>query len=408
MIRIPLLTLASCAALALCSLPARAGSDFSVTMLEFHGKIPGVEKPTNTDIVMPFVLGTDPRVEANINDALFTGQLEVAAPRHPGKFLSEADGIKIDGLASQAFTTLRNDERILSIEFTGEGCGAYCEGFTTHYNFDLQTGRQLSLDDLVTARGQQAIARKLAEAKRDAYRTMIDKLNAELKQERASKVKTERDMGDETQERIDFNKDCLDRANSALAELGKTKDAPLAYYADFALGADKFILQLGRCSNHAMRAIDDVGELSFELTYAELRPHLTSYGLGLLFKDARPQVPGSDIPLLCTLFKDNKAQSPCGIYGIFLHGTMDGKTAITMRLFKNANNEVNGAYYYDKYRQLIRLNGHEQGGKLELAEELKTLPGSETQTAALHLSVTGNHVQGKWVGKSEHQIDLAP
>lgn len=381
---LPLLSLIA-SSLLLTAAPARAGADLSVIELEFHGKIPGMNQPKPDEIVAPFVVAPDARLAENINDQLYIDLFQAPAPARPGKFLSEADGIVITGLAHLNFAVARNDDHILALAYDGEACGAYCEGYQDYVNFDLGSGRKIALDDLITQRGQRTIMRKMRELQRDMYRDSVAALTKQFNEEQGKPDAL--DLG--TQDRLTLNKDCLNQALDALTALDKTKEPVKLGDYHFSLAAEQFTIPLGRCSNHAMRALDDVGDIDFVLSYADLKPHLTSYGKYLLFNEAAP--PAQITP-----------------YGQMLHGQMDGKTPIAMLLYKGALNAVSGVYYYEKYRKLITLNGREQSGFIELNESMPEVIGQRQEQATMHLNINGNRLSGKWIGKSLHQVDLAP
>ncbi len=44
-------------------------------------------------------------------------------------------------------------ENLLVMEVTAEWCGAYCEGSTEHYHYDLRDGSRVRFDSLFTAEG---------------------------------------------------------------------------------------------------------------------------------------------------------------------------------------------------------------------------------------------------------------
>ena len=75
---------------------------------------------------------------------------------------------------SQQFTVSRSDDRILTIAFDREGCGAYCENYNTYYSFDLLDGSVLTSTNLFTNTGMQALRVRLRQEQIASYQRQID------------------------------------------------------------------------------------------------------------------------------------------------------------------------------------------------------------------------------------------
>jgi hypothetical protein len=135
-----------------------------------------------------------------------------------------------------------------------------------------------------------------------------------------------------------------------------------------------------------MRALDDVGDVTLALSYPALGPDLTSYGKALLLNQGPAKPAG-------------------GIYGQLLRGQMGGNMAVTMLLNKESDNSVGGVYFYDKYRKPIKLSGWEKGDALELNEGA----GADGQEkATMRLTISGQQIKGRWIGKKEFAVELTP
>lgn len=362
---------------------AQAAPDVSVRSLLFQGKNERGDTPA---ISMPFVTMNDQKVAAKINDYLFIRQIGVLAPKQPGKFFSAAGGDRIAGMASLEYTVSRNDGRVLTIAFAGEGCGAYCEDYNTFYSFDIKTGRMLGADDLFTVPGMRSLAQKLSKERQSQYRQQLISLRKELKAAQKERKPKNQDAIDDLNNRIALNADCLGEGSDSAGT--PAADLSLSTFRNYMseLAGQAFNLTAGRCSNHAMRALDDVGEVTLTLPYAELKPYLTGYGKALLLGE------GSGVP-------------KSGVYGQLLHGQMGGKIAITMLLHKESDNSVGGVYFYDKYRKPINVSGGETGDTIALTED--AAEGS-TGKATMHLAISGDRLQGQWSGKTELHVELAP
>lgn len=93
--------------------------------------------------------------------------------------------LSTDGTESQQFTVSRNDGRLLTIAFDSEGCGAYCENYSTYYSFDLQDGTVLTAANLFTPAGLQTLTVRLRQEQITRYTQQLATLGKELKAARA-------------------------------------------------------------------------------------------------------------------------------------------------------------------------------------------------------------------------------
>ncbi|HEY8876297.1 MAG TPA: hypothetical protein VIN03_01965 [Roseateles sp.] len=314
-------------------------------------------------VKMPFVEPASP-VAARINEALYLA-LGMVAPQKPGaSFTPPAEQLP-HGTASQDFNVARNDGRLLVIVLSAEGCGAYCENYDTAYNFDARTGWLIGLQDLVQPAALEALGRRIAKESRRRYAEQIKTLRQELAAARKRKAKA--DDIEDLEQRIELNQGCLG------GEGGLRNAADVVRYAGLSLAAPGLTLTVGRCSNHAMRALDDVGEIIVTVPPAELKPLLTAYGRAVVIDEG-------------------EAGPPAQPFGQLLRGKV-GQAAITLRLERPyADGSVSGHYYYDRYRKLIPLSGKREGDTLTLTE---TIDG---QQASFRLTLRGTTLSGQWQG----------
>lgn len=96
--------------------------------------------------------------------------------------------------------------RWLSLDFSGEACGAYCEEFTHTRVFDLRDGRQLSLGDLLTVKGFTDVGRRVDAQRQRAYRQQLRLLQVAQKN-----AKGLQDSETDDADRLALNKACLKR-----------------------------------------------------------------------------------------------------------------------------------------------------------------------------------------------------
>jgi hypothetical protein len=363
---------------------ASAAAPVQVETLHFRGKLPDGQAVAGARIAMPRVRMADASIAAKINDRLFIDVLGAMAPPRPDKTFTPADGVDVSGIAEQKFSVVRNDGRILSVDFAAEGCGAYCEGYTRSYAFDVSSGRFLGADDLFTRDGMRELARRVVAERIRRYRREIAKLNRSL---RALEKRGEKEAGElsDLKDRIALNENCIEMIETDAA----SKSTPPVYsrfeLMRYRVAPTTLEVTAERCSNHASRALDDVGDVTLRFAYPELRPYLTPYARGLLLNEP-PATPTG------------------GFYGQLLRGRLGGDIAITMLLRPWDGGSVSGVYFYDRVRKPIRLSGSVQDMVLTLTEE----EGGGEPKARLVLSVKSDRIVGSWEGARTYPVELAP
>ncbi len=364
-----------------CASLAQAADAVSVTSLTFVGKNGQGETLGPDELKMPLVHMANAKVAAKINDRLFFERFEVMAPEKPGKVLSAADHIVLDSIHGQDFSVTLDSPRVLTIAFDAEGCGAYCENYASYYSFDTRNGHLVTVDELLTPAGMRAVDTRMQKERVAKYKAQLAQLRTDLKASRKKRApKTKVDLSD-LEERIAMNEDCL--ATAAAKDQAPATE-PLTFYA-VELVDKAFHVYRSRCSNHASRALDDVGDVMLAMPYSEMRPYLTSYAKALLLNE------GDTLPV----------NSP---YGQMLRGSLGGSTAVTMLLYKPTDNALSGVYFYDKHRTPIRIQGTVHGNDLELTE----CDDKGIEVAKIKLANAAGHLQGHWTGKKEFSLELNP
>ncbi len=356
-----------CVLIATCS--QALAQDLSYQSMQFKGKSRNGDAAT-AELTMPFFTSTKAEVAANINDKLFITQFEVLAPLRWKPFFSEADKENVIGIENQIFSVSRLDSKITTVDFDTEYCGAYCESSNSFYNFETQTGRFITLSDLVTRTGAQELLQRLKTESIRLYREQLRKLKIELKSLSAKKSKIQNENIADIEDRIALNTQCL----SGISPNN-------LHYLRYKLLEKELMIISGRCSNHALRALDDVGEVSVKLTYDSLRTHLSPYGKYLLLNEG-----------------ESKSTA---VIGQVLRGKL-GNNPIAMVIQNDTKDTVSALYFYEKYRKAIRLFGTEQNGQLELSEKDD---GGQEQ-AKFQLKISDNTLVGHWIGKTKLKVEL--
>lgn len=357
---------------------AQAGDKVTVRSLAITGKSVEGDAVGPADIKMPVVQMADAKVAAKINDQLFIGQLDVMAPEKPGSAVVYAGG---DGTKAIDFSVALDSQRVLTIAFDSEGCGAYCENYSTYYSFDTRNGHLVTVDELLTPAGMRTLAARMHKERIAQYKKQLALLRTELKAAaKKGTAKAKKDIGD-LDDRIALNEDCLEQATAPDDTAGT---GPLPRL-DVELAGDAFRIFHQRCSNHASRALDDVDIVTLAIPYAQMRPYLTSYGKALVLNE------GDTMP----------ADSA---FGQVLRGYLGGKMPVTMLLHKEDDNSVRGVYFYDKHRIPIALSGHVVGKELTLTES----DDKGVERAKIKLTNSAGHLSGRWIGNKEMPLEFMP
>jgi len=341
---------------------------------------------------LPYVVSGNPRRDARINHSIFFGMAGQPAPAKytdPVNMPEGQDGPPPTSGINYSIT--RSDSRVLAFEIEYEGCGAYCEHNRDQYNFDAVSGRPFTSSDIFTPQGRAALF-KLNNAKRlDEYRKVIASLKnlalAKLKKQRTAtpwpKPKTAAEDADEDSritESIDMYQYCVDSMSAPDYASYYTKEAFPIKIED-----TNVTFLFGRCSNHAMHALDEVGDQAISYKVAELAPHLTPYGKYLLA--GGPQV-----------------ARPAEPYQQFLFGRV-GQAAIAFDLSRpGPDGTVTGSYFYNKYRKPIGLSGKVNGNTIELTETEST----DTPKPLIRATISGDKLEGQWIGKQTLDFSVAP
>lgn len=343
--------------LLLMATPEAATGPFSIHPCTLAWKVTAAEPPARPmqeqwargALVMPYVSGGEPSAAERINQALFLDVLGAAAPESGGARFRLPAGAVPESFASLAFTVERNDARMLALRVDSEACGAYCEEGSTHYAFATGTGRQIRTEDILARPGLGTVASRMRLERIRRYSAQIARLRQDLKALRAQR-KASQELVADAEERIALNQECLARAREEQDEKGgRLAETTLGFDVSLA-ESGSLVFRAGRCSNHASRALDDVGDLSLAIPLADLSELLSPYGKALLLAEG-------------------DAPPPANLFGQVLRGKV-GRRTITMRLDRPYHDgSVAGSYFYDKFRKTIRLSGRRRGRAVELSEQ---------------------------------------
>ena len=167
-------------------------------------------------------------------------------------------------LSDISFEVLRNDKNVLNISIFAQGCGAYCEGFTTYYTYDLKTGARITLDTLFSEEGK---------------RFLIDSMNKRKKEIILVKLKEITDTSGTHQ------KDSVDKEFSKEIETLYTdcleKEIQSLEYLKFYITTSSLHIISDRCSAHYNMALDDLWDFKFTFHLETLKKYFTTYATSL-------------------------------------------------------------------------------------------------------------------------------
>lgn len=341
-----------------------AQSPLQVKSVSHQGKMPYVEP---ADAKAAGVA----RTALRINHAMYLELLELPAPAR------RQDGLKVKKSESPmapisdiSFVVDRSDARLLALSISAEGCGAYCEGFTRSFVFDADNGRRIRGAELFTTAGADAVASLLARQRGGRIKAEIAKLKAAADPDsKVGKTKSDEER-DSSREAAEMYEACLPQYTEV------RRGAAALAIDDIQLKAASVTFVRGRCSNHAMQALDSLGEFSNAMSLKDLEPHLSAYGKHLF--GMGPAAP-----------------APVSPFGQVVFGKV-GTAPITMllRLPYGADQSLGGLYFYDRFRTPISLFGPRRGEAWELNEE-----APEGKAApVVRLTLAGDRVSGEWIG----------
>ncbi|HIP50526.1 MAG TPA: hypothetical protein EYG94_00430 [Campylobacterales bacterium] len=302
------------------------------------------------EFTFPYVVSktkTKQTVADNINTYLHLEYLELL----PNSYKSNPfEAINIKGQMPRLYVhdyRISENFKFIALSLNMEGCGAYCEEFEAQKLFLAHNGKHIHARELFTKKGLK----------------LFDRMNHENIQKTIKAfLKTGTD-----EEQVDLYEDCLNAEYK-----GKVHE-----HSDFWIEKDKFTLFSGRCSNHAMRALDDIGDFSNSYSFIELKNYLSPLGNYLLNKHNKEVL---------------NSESPTGIY----KGKITGKYPIKLSISQIYDDgSLEASYWYEKYKKVIDLSGSYKNGKLKLY--VKKHKPKEKKWVAVE-AIVGKVSDGKFKG----------
>lgn len=313
-------------------------------------------QPKSEDFNFPKISYLEkPSVENKINTFLQVDQLEFipGSEVSPSNLVSSGKTSYSNYVYFYSWEKLETPKNILSIAIDGEATGAYSEGFSIWKNFDLRTGNLINTKDLFQPQSVKTIENLI-------QKKVKKEINDFLVQ-----LKSEKNPSEEVSEQISMYENCY---------TDYTLEGIEYYFAK-----DKIRFIAGRCSNHTMRALDDLGSHVVEFSYKDLDKHWSSYAKNLL----------SDSGKIDKTSLDNK----------LFKGKIDGKYPITVLINQvYEDGSFSAKYWYDKNKKLIQWDGKLKGNHISIIEN--DYYSDETNQwifkALVEADVQGNKIIGTW------------
>jgi len=137
---------------------------FKELKLKANTKYYTKKEPT---IIFPIVTTNNPKIDKLINTQIKNG---VFQPDNENQSLEKVllENINEYGLTDVSYEVTFNRYYLLSFSVFSQGCGAYCSSTNTYFNFDLSTGKKVSIYDVIL------------KSKIDSFKNIVqsDKVNA--------------------------------------------------------------------------------------------------------------------------------------------------------------------------------------------------------------------------------------
>ncbi|ARC41219.1 MULTISPECIES: hypothetical protein [Citrobacter] len=295
-----------------------------------------------------FTSKESPQVAKRINDYIFASFINQLPGNNPQTTVNQFANSEMNPTANLDYTIEYRDANVLTLNMFVEGCGAYCESYNVPISFDLASGAAITLNDLFS-------------------RSTMAELNTRIRKDIRSQIDTfvtaQKDGGDPGY--AEFYASCATYTDGL-------------YYIDrFSLQKDHLAFLNGRCSNHANRAGDELGDFTTKIPTGELHKQFTPYGQYL------------------TGAKSTTSVEPTpGIDGKVMYGTLGKSMRIVLKVDCKYGDFFEGAYFYQKFGAPIELTG-----KCDTADnrhyELKT-SAAEQSEEKITLELKDGVYQGVW------------
>jgi hypothetical protein len=121
-------------------------ASFKEVRMKPNPKYYTAEKPS---VIFPVVITKNSEIDKLINDQI---KNDVFEPDNENQSLRKTliENINEYGLTDVTYEITYNGNNFLSFSIFSQGCGAYCSSSRTYFNFDLTTGKKVSIEDVIS------------------------------------------------------------------------------------------------------------------------------------------------------------------------------------------------------------------------------------------------------------------
>lgn len=209
-----------------------------------------------------FIKG-NPAIAAKINGELRSQILDIDSSVADNRIFDHVWKTEdhMGSLYNLHYQVIRNAKSILSIKFSAEGCGAYCEDWDEYFTFNLKTGNALRLDRILTTKGLANLVSNFNSFKLNTLKEKVKQIQDTLK-----KVEIKKDITS-----LGYYTDMMD----LYTECQEYKmDSERIASVDFSISLTSLSIYSGRCSAHYNRNLDEIGDFEFKTKLKDIEKYI--------------------------------------------------------------------------------------------------------------------------------------
>lgn len=218
---------------------------------------------------LPLLKGEDKNVANRINSHFISDFLRIEYGSEKVSVFENVWGSVDEPYPSMSEITysahLIND-KIFCLTFDTYWCGAYCEGYTESYSYDLSTGSFIELDALIDENSKALVLSYFSMVKRNRILNHINEVRFDL--EYGTPSENDRRQNENA---LRMYQECLEYSDYSSFE-----------YFDYSFHRDSVFLRSSRCSNHADRPFDDIWDFKYKFKLSEIQQYFSVYGKEIL------------------------------------------------------------------------------------------------------------------------------
>lgn len=333
----------------------------------------------DSEIKFPFVVSDNKTVANRINTLLHMSLLNTLPPKditEKSVSLGQVDSSEILFEKPE----LINNKRVIGFNFNLESCGAYCENYDMNFYFDTRNGRLITEGEIFNLKTIPQLANIINKENNNTVKRFLKNIKKEAKKSGRTEV--------EIEEQILIYESCLEGRNN------KDKDSYYKNYLGKVTMLDGVVnFTYERCSNHAMRALDDLWETTKTMQAEELRPYLSEYGKYIILGEGDGVVP--EINNYAQLYQ-GKLNNKIDL--VLYVGDLD-RNQKKNSPYSSYNQEK---YIYTKYKKAIELNLDANSSSKEyMLIENQENADSIDEKARFQFKVKNNKLIGNWISKDK-------